>query len=42
MNQDVDLKMQERKQDLIKEQLLEFENTFHKRNKGSIGVNNWI
>ena len=42
MSQDADLKMQERKHDLIKEQLLEFENTFYKRNKGSISANKWI
>ena len=42
MNQDADLKMQERKHDLIKEQLLDFENTFHKRNKGTLSVNKWI
>ena len=42
MAQDADLKMQERKHDLIKEQLLEFENTFYKRNKGTLSVNKWI
>jgi hypothetical protein len=42
MAQDSDNKIQERKHDLIKEQLLDFENTFHKRNKGTLSVNKWI
>jgi hypothetical protein len=42
MSQDADNKIQERKQDLIREELLAFENTFHKRKQGSIGANKWI
>ena len=42
MAQDADNKIKERKHDLIKEQLLDFENTFHKRNKGTLSVNKWI